>query len=103
MRLKVIQKILGLLLAILSFTLLPPLVIAHWTGDGAASAFGIAILVMLFAGLALWLPVRKVDRDMKLRDGFIVVVLFWVVLGTSGSIPFMLVDGLNMSLPDAIF
>ena len=103
MRLKVIQKILGLLLAIFSFALLPPLVIAHWTGDGAASAFGIAILVILCAGLALWLPVRKVNRDMKLRDGFIVVVLFWVVLGTSGSIPFMLVDGLKMSLPDAIF
>ncbi len=103
MRLKVIQKILGLLLAIFSFALLPPLVIAHWTRDGAASAFGIAILVILFAGLAVWLPVRKVNRDMKLRDGFIVVVLFWVVLGTCGSIPFMLVDGLNMSLPDAIF
>ena len=103
MRLKVIQKILGLLLAIFSFALLPPLVIAHWTGDGAASAFAIAILVILCPGLALWLPVRKVKRDMKLRDGFIVVVLFWVVLGTSGSIPFMLVDGLKMSLPDAIF
>lgn len=103
MRLKVIQKILGLLLAIFSFALLPPLAIAHWTGDGAASAFGIAILVILCAGLALWLPVRKINRDMKLRDGFIVVVLFWVVLGTSGSIPFMLVDGLKMSLTDAIF
>ena len=103
MRLRVIQNILGLLLSIFSFALVPPLVIAHWTGDGATYAFAIAIAVIFSAGLILWLPVRKVDRDMKLRDGFIVVVLFWVVLGISGSIPFMLVDGLNMSLPDAIF
>ena len=103
MRLKVIQKILGLLLSIFSFALVPPLVIAQWTGDGTASAFAIAITAIFCAGLILWVPVRKVDRDMKLRDGFIVVVLFWVVLGTSGSIPFLLVDALNMSLPDAIF
>jgi trk system potassium uptake protein TrkH len=102
-RLKVIQKILGLLLSIFSFALVPPLAIAHWTGDGTASAFAIAITAIFCAGLILWVPVRKVDRDMKLRDGFIVVVLFWVVLGTSGSIPFLLVDALNMSLPDAIF
>jgi len=102
-RLQVIQKILGLLLSIFSFALLPPLVISHWTHDGAGAAFAIAIAVILSAGLALWLPVRKVNRDMKLRDGFIVVVLFWVVLGTSGAIPFMLADGLEMSLADAIF
>ena len=103
MSFKVIQKILGLLLSIFSLALLPPLLIAHWTQDSAGMAFAIAIAVILSAGLALWLPVRKIDRDMKLRDGFIVVVLFWVVLGTSGSIPFMLVDGLKMSWPDAIF
>jgi trk system potassium uptake protein TrkH len=102
-RLQVIQKILGLLLSIFSLALLPPLVISHWTRDGAGAAFAIAIAVILCAGLMLWLPVRKVDRDMKLRDGFIVVVMFWVVLGTSGAIPFMLVDGLKMSLADAIF
>lgn len=103
MRLKVIQKILGLLLSIFSLALLPPLLIAYWTHDGAGNAFAIAIAAILCAGLALWLPVRKVDRDMKLRDGFVVVVLFWVVLGTSGAIPFMLVEGLDMSVPDAIF
>lgn len=103
MRFKVIQKILGLLLAIFSFALLPPLLIAHWTRDGAASAFAIAIAVILAAGLALWLPVRSVDQEMKLRDGFIVVVMFWVVLGTSGAIPFMLVEGMDMSLADAVF
>lgn len=102
-RFQVIQRILGLLLSIFSLALLPPLLIAHWTRDGAETAFATAIAVILTAGLTLWLPVRKVNREMKLRDGFIVVVLFWVVLGTSGSIPFMLVEGLKMSAPDAIF
>jgi trk system potassium uptake protein TrkH len=102
-RFKVIQKILGLLLSIFSLALLPPLLVAHWTADGARGAFAIAITVIFTAGVSLWLPVRKINRDMKLRDGFIVVVLFWIVLGTSGAIPFMLLDGLEMSPADAIF
>ena len=103
MRFKVIQKILGLLLAVFSLTLLPPLFIAHWTRDGAGDAFASAIAVTLIAGLILWLPVRQVTQDMRLRDGFVVVVLFWAVLGISGAIPFMLVESLKMAPADAIF
>ena len=103
MRFKVIQKILGLLLAVFSIALLPPLFIAHWTRDGAGDAFATAIAVTLIAGLALWLPVRKVTQDMRLRDGFVVVVMFWAVLGVSGSIPFMLVESLKMAPADALF
>ncbi|MGR8948583.1 MAG: TrkH family potassium uptake protein [Gammaproteobacteria bacterium] len=103
MRFKVIQKILGLLLAVFSLTLLPPLFIAHWTRDGAGDAFATAIAVSLVSGLALWLPVRKVTQDMRLRDGFVVVVMFWTVLGVSGAIPFMLVESLKMAPADAIF
>jgi trk system potassium uptake protein len=103
MRIQVIQRILGLLLAIFSLTLVPPLLIALWTLDGTAKAFAIAIVVTLVAGLGLWLPVRKIDRDLKLRDGFLIVVSFWIVLGLTGSIPFLLVNDPNMSLADAVF
>ncbi|MGB1883019.1 MAG: TrkH family potassium uptake protein [Gammaproteobacteria bacterium] len=103
MRLRVIQKILGLLLSIFSLALLPPLLIAIFTEDGAGSAFATAIVVSLSAGLALWIPVRRVEGDLKLRDGFLVVVLFWLVLGLSGSIPFVVADEPRMSVADAIF
>lgn len=103
MRIQVIQKILGLLLSVFSLTLLPPLLVALWTHDGAAKAFAIAAVVILVAGLCLWLPVRRVDEDLKLRDGFLVVVSFWFVLGLSGSIPFLIADNPQMSTADAIF
>lgn len=103
MRIQVIQKILGLLLSVFSLTLLPPLLIALWTHDGAAKAFAIAAVMILAAGLCLWLPVRRVDEDLKLRDGFLVVVSFWFVLGLSGSIPFLIAENPQMSTADAIF
>lgn len=103
MRIQVIQKILGLLLSVFSLTLVPPLLIALWTHDGAAKAFTIAIVVILVAGLSLWLPVRRVAEDLKLRDGFLVVVSFWFVLGLTGSIPFLITENPQMSVADAVF
>jgi trk system potassium uptake protein TrkH len=40
---------------------------------------------------------------MRLRDGFTVVALFWLVLGTFGALPLLLVDRPAMSVVDAIF
>ena len=103
MRIQVIQKILGLLLSIFSLTLVPPLLIAVWAQDGMTQAFAIAIVVILVAGLTLWVPVRNIEQDLKLRDGFLVVVSFWLVLGLSGSIPFLLAEDPAMSVADAVF
>ena len=103
MQIAVIQRILGVLLALFSITLLPPLVIAWWTQDGAEFAFSMALLITITFGLALWLPVRKVKKELRLRDGFVVVVLFWAGLGLTGAIPLVLSDNPHMSFTDAAF
>ncbi|MFT5349981.1 MAG: trk system potassium uptake protein TrkH, partial [Gammaproteobacteria bacterium] len=103
MQYAVIQRILGLLLALFSITLLPPLLIALWTGDGAEFPFSMALLITVILGLALWLPVRKVKKELRLRDGFVVVVLFWAGLGLTGAIPLILSDNPHMSFTDAAF
>ncbi len=103
MRLIIIQKILGLLLALFSLTLAPPVLISFFTNDGALQAFTIALGITLSLGLVLWLPVRNKKQELRLRDGFLVVVLFWTVLGLSGAIPFTLAEHPNMSFTDAFF
>ena len=103
MRVKVIQKVLGLLLSVFSLTMLPPLLIALWHRDGMAGPFGIGFLAIAMAGLLMWFPVRRDSKELKFRDGFIVVVLFWTVLGTSGAIPFILAEVPDMTVADAVF
>ena len=103
MRTQVIQKILGLFLSLFSLVLVPPLLIALWVSDGMAIAFAIAIAVILTLGLLLWFPVRSVEKELKLRDGFLVVASFWIVLGLVGSIPFLITEHLGISTVDAIF
>ena len=47
-------------------------------------AFGASFLIILGSGALIWYPVRNETRELRLRDGFLVVALFWVVLGLFG-------------------
>jgi trk system potassium uptake protein TrkH len=103
MQFAVVQRILGLLLTVFSLTMLPPIVVSFWYADGAAVSFLTAFLLILASGLLLWLPVHWARRELRLRDGFVVVLLFWVALSVSGAVPFMLAERPHMSLPDSVF
>ena len=103
MQLTVIQRILGLLLMLFSFSMLPPAAVGWWYGDGAVEPFLDAWLLTLAAGVLFWLPVRRRRHELRLRDGFMVVVLFWTVLGLSGTVPLLLATELDMGLADAMF
>jgi trk system potassium uptake protein TrkH len=48
-------------------------------------------------------PARKHRKELKIRDGFIVVVMFWMALGFSGALPFFLTEVPKMSFTDAVF
>jgi trk system potassium uptake protein TrkH len=49
---------------------------------------------------------HRLRQDLRLREGFLVVAMFWTVLGTFGALPFMLAwhePQLPMSFTDAVF
>ncbi len=99
----IIQRIVGQFLMLFSITLLPPIVIDLIYQEGAALAFFDSYLILLAAGFILYFPVRKQKNDLRLRDGFVVVVLFWLVLGVAGAIPLYLNADLDISIVDALF
>lgn len=86
-----------------SITLLPPVVIDFLYQEGAAHAFFYSYLILLSIGFLLYLPVKKQPNDLRLRDGFVVVVMFWMVLGAAGAIPLYLYENLDISIVDALF
>ncbi|HFE37610.1 MAG TPA: potassium transporter [Gammaproteobacteria bacterium] len=98
-----IQKILGILLMVISVSMFPPVLVSLGYQDGAMMPFVIAFLATLISGAALWLPVHKLQNEMRVRDGFIVVAMFWLVLGLSGSLPLMLSVTPHLSITDAVF
>jgi trk system potassium uptake protein TrkH len=103
MNLPVIFRILGVLLMLFSFAMLPPLLVSMYYNDGVAYSFLTTFFLTLLSGFILWAPVMKNRRELKTRDGFLVVTLFWTVLGTFGSFPFIFTSSLQMSVTDSFF
>ena len=99
----VVQRVLGLLLMLFSLTMLPPVLFSLFFRDGAWLPFIQGFALTLVAGVVIWLPVRRVRREMRLRDGFLVVASFWTVLGTFGAAPLYMAEVLNLSFTDAVF
>jgi trk system potassium uptake protein TrkH len=103
MNLLVVQRILGILLMMFSITMLPPIGVSLHFQDGYSSPFIDAFTGLLVIGLLVWLPVRKQRRELRLRDGFLVVALFWVVLGVAGAVPLVLSVSPKIPLTNAVF
>jgi trk system potassium uptake protein TrkH len=101
--LSVVQRILGVLLLLFSLTMLPPLGVSLYYSDGNWSSFAESFVGLLLVGSGVWWPVRAHTRDLRVRDGFLVVSLFWVVLGLAGATPFVLASRPDLSLTDAVF
>lgn len=104
MQIKSVIRILGLLLGLFSFlAIIPPIIVSLIYEDNETWSFFYAFILILVSGLVLWLPAINAKTDLKLRDGFIIVVLFWFVLSAFGSLPMILSESLNISLTNALF
>ncbi|NLG75447.1 MAG: potassium transporter, partial [Xanthomonadaceae bacterium] len=103
MNLPVVQRIFGLLLMLFSLTMLPPMAVGLYYQDGNWQPFLDAFLALAILGALVWWPVRAEERELRLRDGFLVVALFWIVLGGAGAAPLLLSKRLDMTVTDAIF
>ena len=89
MQILLAQKALGFLLMLFSLVMLAPFLASAVLDSSAGinSAFLSAFAVTAIAGFILRLPVcRYYADDMRTRDGFLVVALFWLALSYFGSL-----------------
>ena len=103
MQYRSIIRILGLLVTLFSVTLLPPALVSLIYEDGAGLAFVIAFFLSVVTGFAFWYPNRHLKADLRAKEGFLIVVLFWTVLASFGALPFALLEQPQMTITDAIF
>ena len=89
MQYRTIIRITGMLMGLFSLSLLPPALVAVIYKDGGGTAFIQAFVLSLFLGFMLWYPNRRHKKDLRTREGFLLVVLFWGVLGSIGAVPFI--------------
>ncbi|GIU44891.1 Trk system potassium uptake protein [Shewanella algidipiscicola] len=90
-------------MGLFSLSLLPPALVAVIYKDGGGAAFIQAFFLSLLLGFLLWYPNRHHKKDLRTREGFLLVVLFWGVLGSIGAVPFIFSSQPDLSLADSFF
>lgn len=103
MQLLIVIRILGILLMVFGLTFIPPWLVGWLMGDDNLTPFTLSFVISVTLGGILWGLTRNYWREMKLRDGLLIVVSFWIVLGLIGSAPIYLQPELGLSFPQAVF
>ena len=96
-----VLHVLSLVILIFGLTMLLPVSVSWLLHDGAESVFDEAIALTLVTGVLLAIFTRKDKRDLRIRDGFLMVALVWTVLPIFAALPLMI--GLHLSFTDAYF
>src|SRR5262245_49846605 len=92
-----VAHVLGLMMAFFGLLYLLPIAWSLAVRDGAAVDFVAAAAINAVIGLATAFATRHWRRELKPRDGFVLVTASWVLMSASASIPLM------MALPDLSF
>ncbi|UXY15047.1 TrkH family potassium uptake protein [Chitiniphilus purpureus] len=85
-------NVLARVAVIFSLTLLLPIAIAWWGDDAGLHPFLEALGLLLPASLGLIVLTRDYQRELNLRDGFVLVVGLWTVLPAAAALPLLLHD-----------
>ena len=101
--LKVIANILGILLMLNGSFMVLCLPFSFYYKEGDWYALTIAAIITLATGFGLRFYTRKnTNKELKKRDGYLVVTLGWVVMSLFGTLPY-LISGAIPHFTDAFF
>ena len=100
---KLIVRVLGAILAIEALAMIPAFLVSLYYRDGDTAAIGWSFLLTIAAGAAMYL-IPKTDRNsyLRLKEGFIIVAVGWILMSCFGAIPYML-SGMFTRFENAFF
>jgi len=96
-----VAHVFALVMMVFAVTMFAPLVMAVWGHDPALWSFVISALATFVIGALLWLATRRFKRELKTRDGLMLVALTWVALPAVAGFP--LWHFLPINFTDAYF
>tara|TARA_Y100000768_G_C23985261_1_gene688426 strand:- start:2062 stop:3510 length:1449 start_codon:yes stop_codon:yes gene_type:complete len=97
-------RILGTLLMLFSFAQLFPGFLAYFFEEREfIYNFVVTGFITFLIGCFLFFLASEKNGDLRTKDGFIITIFFWTVLGFFGSIPFYLAELDGVSYIDSLF
>lgn len=88
-RLFAVINVLGIVILIFGFTMLVPLALSIWLNNVAQFVYYKSAAITIASGLMMWAVTRNYKRELKVRDGFLLVVLVWSVLPAFATLPLL--------------
>ena len=98
---KLIFKIQGFLLIVLAFAMIFPLLFALYYNGPDVAALIVSLMTTLAFGLSFVLAFNS-EKNIRAREGFVIVSLGWILASLFGALPFYLSDSLDFFI-DCIF
>lgn len=100
---KVITNIIGLLLMLNGVFMLFCIPFSLYSGEGDLLAISLSGAITLGTGSLLWLSTRNFsNKELKKRDGYLIVTLGWVSMSCFGALPYIF-SGAIPNFTDAFF
>ncbi len=82
-----VAHVFAMVMMVFAVTMLAPLIMAIWELDPALWSFVVSAFATLALGALLWLATRRFKRELKTRDGLMLVALTWAVLPAVAGFP----------------
>lgn len=96
-----VAHVFAMVMMVFAMTMLAPLVMAVWELDPALWSFILSAVATFLLGALLWLATRRFRRELKTRDGLMLVALTWIALPAVAGFP--LWKYLPINFTDAYF
>ncbi len=99
----VVIHLCSFLVFLYSLSMIPPLLVALLYKEKSVFSFFYTLVIAGSLGGLGWFSTRQSKVQLRTQDGFLIIVLFWLLFSMVSALPLWIDDTLNISLTDAMF
>ncbi|OTA18085.1 Trk family potassium uptake protein [Xenorhabdus vietnamensis] len=102
-QLLIVGHLCSFLVLLYSLSMLLPIFVALFYKEKSVFAFFDTFIIGLVTGGIGWYFTRQTKAQPSTQDGFLIIVLFWLLFSLLSALPFIFDTNLNINLVDAMF
>lgn len=102
MNILLVLRMLSSILLVEAASMVPSIAVSIAHGDGDTLPLVYAMLIILVIALPSYFFIHTKDRNLRVREGFVVVALAWVLMSVFGALPYIF-SGFLPHFSDALF
>ncbi|MFI8418041.1 TrkH family potassium uptake protein [Serratia sp. NPDC078593] len=99
----IVVHLCSFLVVLYSLSMIPPLLMALLYKEKSVFSFFYTLVIAGSIGGLGWFSSKQSKVQLRTQDGFLIIVLFWLLFSLISALPLWMDNTLNISLVDAVF